>query len=145
MSIDTNEMTPMFAWNFTSGGSSSSSSDDTDNQLSFVDQKIGAFVVIIASVITFMTLGAMALRNYYWKKYGVDIFAQSGHGSRRQQLESDRALAEELQRRVNDEEREKERIMKRNDRRDWYEQYIKDFTMVRTVGVMAVILSRAWQ
>ena len=44
----------------------------------------------------------------------------------------DRALAEELQRQLNEEERQRERLSKRKERRMWYEYYIKPWTMVRT-------------
>jgi hypothetical protein len=138
MSVDTNG-TPWMPTNATQDSFSgdSSSSDDTDYvKVSFVDQKFG--VMVFLGVVIVLVLIVLVVREYCRKKYGVDIFAQSLNGSRNQlQQEGDRALAEELQRRVNDEEREKERITKCDERRVWYEHYIKDFTMVRTVEIMA--------
>lgn len=47
------------------------------------------------------------------------------------QYSQDRALAETLQRQLNEEERQRERLSKRKERRMWYEYYIKPWTMVR--------------
>ncbi len=47
------------------------------------------------------------------------------------QYSRDRALAETLQRQLNEEERQRERLSKRKERRMWYEYYIKPWTMVR--------------
>lgn len=46
------------------------------------------------------------------------------------QYYADRVMAEALQRRLNEEERERERVIKRKERRMWYEYYMKPCTMV---------------
>ena len=47
-----------------------------------------------------------------------------------EQYPEDRFLAETLQRRFDEEERDRERLAKRKERRMWYEYYIKPWTMV---------------
>ena len=47
-----------------------------------------------------------------------------------EQYPEDRFLAETLQRRFDEEERDRERMAKRKERRMWYEYYIKPWTMV---------------
>lgn len=47
-----------------------------------------------------------------------------------EQFYEDRALAESLQLRMNEEELERERLVKRKERRMWYEYYIKPWTVV---------------
>eukprot|EP00537_Pseudo-nitzschia_pungens_P007140 CAMPEP_0172362200 /NCGR_PEP_ID=MMETSP1060-20121228/5863_1 /TAXON_ID=37318 /ORGANISM="Pseudo-nitzschia pungens, Strain cf. cingulata" /LENGTH=411 /DNA_ID=CAMNT_0013084649 /DNA_START=70 /DNA_END=1305 /DNA_ORIENTATION=- len=49
-----------------------------------------------------------------------------------EQYYTDRVLAEALQRRLNEEERERERAVKRKERRMWYEYYMRPCTMVVT-------------
>jgi len=100
----------------------------------FSEQRFGAFVFVVTGVVTVVLLIIIFLREVYWRKYGVDICPNflSRRRPRRSDPneEADRAMAEELQRQLNEEEREAERIAKRKERREWYEQYIKDFTMV---------------
>jgi len=104
------------------------------SEASFSDQNIDSLVILAIAVVTLIFLFVMFNREFYLRKHGVDIFG-CGSMSRRQmrqtRLESDRAFAEELQRRLNEEEREAERISKRDERRLWYESYIQAFTMVR--------------
>jgi hypothetical protein len=86
----------------------------------------------------------MILREYYFKRYGVDvcrIFSTQERAAmerRRRadtdQQDADRALAEQLQRQLNEEEREAERLVKRQERRKWYEYYLRPLTMVRWCG-----------
>jgi hypothetical protein len=45
-------------------------------------------------------------------------------------------LAESLQSRMNEEERERERLVKRKERRMWYEYYIKPWTVVSRKEVL---------
>ena len=100
---------------------------------------IGFFVVVVL----FLIIG---LRDHYSRKYGYDIFDRWGQTWRQwrqnnDQVESDRALAEELQRRLNEDEREAERLAKRKEREEWYSMYINDFTMVRLI----FFLSWCWK
>ena len=59
------------------------------------------------------------------------IFCGESYVDRNQeQYAEDRVFAESLQRRVNEEERQRERLLKRKERRMWYEYYIKPWTKV---------------
>ena len=59
------------------------------------------------------------------------IFPGESRGSQNaEQYSEDRVLAETLQRRLNEEERQRERLSKRKERRMWYEYYVKPWTMV---------------
>lgn len=103
----------------------------------FADQRFGAFVFVVAGSAMFILFFAIFLREFYWRKYGVDLCPSYRGGNRRRETEqesSDRLMAEELQRRLNEEEREAERLSKRKERRTWYEIYIRDFTMTVTTG-----------
>ena len=103
-------------------------------EATFSDQNLDSLVFLAIAVVTLIFLFVVFNREFYLRKHGVDIFG-FGCRSRRlvsqTRLESDRAFAEELQRRLNEEEREAERITKRDERRLWYESYIEAFTMVR--------------
>jgi hypothetical protein len=124
-----------------------SGEDITTSTTSSSDQNLGAFVFLIAGTASFMLLFVIFYREYYWRKHGVDTWA--GYGctsrSRRQPThleESDRAgeAADELERRRMEEQRDAERIVKRNERRLWYESYLKAFSMVssNTQGVVVL-------
>ena len=59
--------------------------------------------------------------------------SNSNDGNQQQeQFDADRALAVELQRQLNEEDRETYRLTKRDERKKWYEYYMKDRCMVRT-------------
>ena len=101
------------------------------------DQNLGAFVFLIAGSACFMLLFVIFYREYYWRKHGVDTCSGYGCSSRsrgRQPThleESNRAgEADELERRRMEEQRDAERIVKRNERQRWYESYLKAFSMV---------------
>jgi hypothetical protein len=114
----------------------------TNSDFSFANAGLGAYVFLIAGSATAIILFVIFLREIYWRKYGVDISPGCLCCRRRDDhLESDRALAEEVQRRFNEEEREAERITKQNERRVWYESYMKKFTMVRDCKKY----NRAWR
>eukprot|EP00531_Pseudo-nitzschia_arenysensis_P012542 CAMPEP_0116148872 /NCGR_PEP_ID=MMETSP0329-20121206/18615_1 /TAXON_ID=697910 /ORGANISM="Pseudo-nitzschia arenysensis, Strain B593" /LENGTH=388 /DNA_ID=CAMNT_0003645087 /DNA_START=102 /DNA_END=1268 /DNA_ORIENTATION=+ len=51
-------------------------------------------------------------------------------GRDEEQYAEDRVFAESLQRRINEEERQRDRLLKRKERRMWYEYYMKPWTMV---------------
>jgi hypothetical protein len=109
--------------------------DTTPCTTSSSNQNLGAFVFLIAGSACFMLLFVIFYREYYWRKHGVDTC--SGYGcsrSRRQPThleDSDRAgEADELERRRMEEQRDAERIVKRNERQRWYESYLKAFSMV---------------
>jgi hypothetical protein len=99
----------------------------------FSNQNLDSLVFLSVAIVSIVLLFVIFNREFYLRKHGVDICAvfvcRSRGGQTR--LESDRAFAEELQRRLNEEEREAERVVKRDERRLWYESYIKAFTMVR--------------
>jgi hypothetical protein len=85
------------------------------------------YMVAASAFIIFATF----LRERCCQRCYDDKGSNSRRGGRRDaHLESDRALAEEVQRRL-DEEFDAERIIKENERRVWYESYMKKFTMVR--------------
>jgi len=59
------------------------------------------------------------------------IFCGESYVNRNQeQYAEDRVFAESLQRRLNEEERQRERLLKRKERRMWYEYYMKPWTML---------------
>mmetsp|Transcript_15247 Transcript_15247/g.37627 ORF Transcript_15247/g.37627 Transcript_15247/m.37627 type:complete len:623 (+) Transcript_15247:160-2028(+) len=61
-----------------------------------------------------------------------DNNSSSGNGGspQQEQFDADRTLALELQRQLNEEDRETHRLTKRDERRKWYEYYMRDRCMV---------------
>jgi hypothetical protein len=99
----------------------------------FIDKRFGIFVFVVAGSAVVILFVGMMVREYYWRKYGVDVCPTYSPRIRRQnsaELGRDRAVAQALQRQLNEEEREAERQVKRKERRTWYETYIMSFTMV---------------
>jgi len=96
----------------------------------FADQRFGLFVFLVAGGVAIVILALLTLRECYWKKYGRDLCLTRRRRTDAAQLGRDRALAEALQRQLNEEEREAGREAKRKERRLWYESYIIPFTMV---------------
>lgn len=108
---------------------------------SFMEESLGFIIFVMATITTVVLVFVIFLREYYFKRYGVDVcpklsLQQRDARSRRrradtEQHEGDRALAEQLQRQLNEEERETDRMLKRQERRQWYQFYLQQFTMVR--------------
>ena len=134
------------AYNYEAASASSSGG-------SFAEERFGLYIFVILGAVALALVALFATREFYLNKYNYDIFFLKSRGggripehdgsthsyTRRQlglgpsapsHIESDRELAEELQRRLNEEEREAERMQKRADRREWYSTYLKPFTMV---------------
>lgn len=105
----------------------------------FADQRFGAFIFVVSGTIALVLLLIIFLREFYWRKYRVDLCPNFRRGRRRQhqndQMDADREMAEELQQRLNEELREAERLAKRKERQAWYEIFIKDYTMVSNFRV----------
>jgi hypothetical protein len=116
-------------WMQTSVPNDSENAGGSGSDGSSTNQSFGTFVVFVIACTAgsiAILLFAIFLRELYWRTCG----ANKWHGDRRDaRLESDRALAEEIQRRFNEDE--EQRIIKENERRAWYESYMKKFTMVR--------------
>ena len=104
----------------------------------FEDHQTGIILFLVGFCVCGTLFVVIALRDYYFRKHGIDIIPNFRRVWRwrrdEDHLESDRALAEELQRRLNEDEREAERVAKRKERDEWYALYIKDYTMVRLLG-----------
>lgn len=92
------------------------------------------FAVTILSVLFVSCCGAgKSLKNCRAKLQFccTKIFPRQSHESQNpEQYSEDRILAETLQRHLNEEERQRERLVKRKERRMWYEYYMKPWTMV---------------
>ena len=124
-----------------SPSSSSSSSSKDDGTIPWNDQ-IGLLLFFVTTIISIFFLVVYSTRG---KKFCSLRRRQGGGGEgggnrqdgrryqnsqQQQQQLTDRVLAEELQRRLNEEERERDRLAKRKDRRMWYEYYMKPCSMV---------------
>ncbi len=98
----------------------------------FNDKRFGVSIFAVAGTIAVILMFIIFLREVYFRKYGMQCcFMFRRRRQRDDQVDGDRAMAEELQRRLNEEEREAERVAKRDEREAWYKIYIKDYTMVR--------------
>ncbi|KAG7340532.1 ring finger domain containing protein [Nitzschia inconspicua] len=112
---------------------------NTNHPDPFINERLGLIIFLISTITSVLLVLTMVLREYYFKRHGVDVcllFSSQERDAldrRRQavsnQQDADRALAEQLQRQLNEEERETERLLKRKERRKWYEYYLQPFTM----------------
>jgi hypothetical protein len=105
--------------------------DVQDADQGFLEGVFGvAFFMVIAVVAALIML--IFIREYYVRKYQVDICPMLNlFTGRDRQEQRDRALAEELQRQLDLEQQKPDLEAKRKDRREWYESFIKSYTMVR--------------
>lgn len=137
---------------------------------------IGLVVILVATLVSLTLIMSMAIREYYFRKHGIDICHNNNNtrcfflfsskqrrsqvgsndsndddnndggrrlerrssssqqnNNQREQYEADRALAMELQRQLDEEDRETYRLAKRDERRKWFEFYMRDRSMVRTI------------
>ena len=117
---------------------------DDESSQDFADERFGLFVFLVAGSVATVLIVVMFVREFYWHKYGVDVCPGTAarQASQQQeesaQIDQDRVMAEELQRRLNDEEREAERQAKRQERLKWYESFIQPFTFVSNITVLLV-------
>jgi hypothetical protein len=131
------------AWNETEGGTSRPQvSIHTEPNKPFIDERLGLIIFLISTITSVILVMTMVIREYYFKKHGIDVCPIFGHTRQEQaaiarrrhqnseQYNADRVLAQELQRQLNEEEREAERLVKRKDRRKWYEYFLTPYSMV---------------
>lgn len=120
-------------FNFDAGRESSS---DTNYTMSD-EQKKGMALFFAVTTLSVLFVSICSARNIF-KNFCASthfcfttIFCGESYVDRNQdQYAEDRVFAESLQRRLNEEERQRERVLKRKERRMWYEYYIKPWTMV---------------
>jgi hypothetical protein len=115
----------------------------------FIDERLGLIIFLVSTITSIALVLVMVVREYYFKRYGVDVcplFASNSAQERdamdrrrradSEQHNADWALAEQLQRQLNEEGREAERITKRKERRKWYEYSLKSRCMVSDMDVL---------
>jgi len=102
-----------------------------------VQEKTGMVLFFAVTIISILFVSICSVRQYFKNCRGITnsfctkIFSRESRETRySEQYYEDRVLAENLQRRINEEERERERLAKRKERRMWYEYYIKPWTMI---------------
>lgn len=117
---------------------SGASSSDEDTSLR---EQIGLILFFAATILSIFLVTFCSIRQFYyhtfgneddscWSKICCAMRHESGEGQESDQYFADRILAEALQRRLNEEERERERLAKRKERRMWYEYYMKPCTVI---------------
>ena len=99
-----------------------------------MSEQITLFLFFAATIASVFFVCICSLRQYCNSFCCHKLFHRGRRGSpesrNSEQYNVDRVLAESLQRRLNEEERERERAAKRKERRMWYEYYMKPYTMV---------------
>jgi hypothetical protein len=113
----------------------------SSDKLGFVADHFGLFMFAIVAGMTVLVLASLFIREYYYRRYGIDVCPGTGPRGRADgttatsaaQMRRDEELAQVLQRQLNDELREQDRVSKRQERQAWYEAYIKPLTMVRAI------------
>jgi hypothetical protein len=104
--------------------------DVQDADQGFLEGVFGVSFFMFISVVTALIM-LIFIREYYIRKYQVDMCPMLNLCPRRDRQEQrDRALAEELQRQLDLEQQEPDLEAKRKDRREWYESFIRSYTMV---------------
>jgi hypothetical protein len=121
---------------------SSTPSDDAGSSTSG-HQRMDAVLLFAITILSVLFLSICSVRQCFKNCSATScscctkIFPRDSREIRNlEQYYEDRALAETLQRRINEEERERERLVKRKERRMWYEYYIKPWTVVSRKGVL---------
>ena len=110
-----------------------------EEEESALHEQIGLVLFFVATIVSVLLIGVCSLRQYYCNYSNVadtccpkifrrGISPQSRTSS--EQYYVDRNLAETLQRRLNEEQRELERQAKRKERRIWYDYYMKPCSVV---------------
>lgn len=151
--------------NTTTGLSNGSNeAEASSSSLDGHNDRLGLIIFLVSALFIILLVVGIFAREYYYRKHGVDLCrGHSCHQRRRrrqrqgnednddangeidgpaeprrssEQYDADRAIALELQRQLNEEEREAERIAKRVERRKWYEFYLKERSMVSTTSRM---------
>jgi len=110
----------------TDAGSSTLGQQQTEAALLFVATIMCLIFVIICSWRQYFKNCSAASCSCCTKQFPRD----SREIQNLEQFYEDRTLAYSLQSRMNEEERERERLVKRKERRMWYEYYIKPWTVV---------------
>lgn len=108
----------------------------------------GLVFLLVAGVLLFIIVWFLLGRDYQYCKQGIHVWPRtvlqwlfhdqqrmggggpSPNGSVGDSYEADRALAEELQRQLNEEGRETDRMEKRKERERWYQYYMENSLMV---------------
>jgi hypothetical protein len=106
--------------------------DVQDADQGLLEGVFGISFYMAISVVTALIM-LIIIREYYVRKYQVDICPMLNLcPGRARQEQCDRALAEELQlqRQLDLEQQEPDLEARRKDRREWYEYFIKSYTMV---------------
>ena len=109
----------------------------------FIDERLGLIIFLVSTITSIALVLTMIVREYYFKRYGVDvcpIFSSSSPQERdaldrrrradSEQHDRDWALANELQMQLNEDEREAVRAIKRKERRMWYAYFLEPYCMV---------------
>ncbi|KAL3925206.1 MAG: hypothetical protein SGILL_000563 [Bacillariaceae sp.] len=127
---------------FIPGNSNSTQQPPQTQSQPFIDERLGLIIFLVSTITSIFLVLTMILREYYFKKHGIDVcplFSWTSPQERAAmtrraraanlQHDADWALAEILQRQLNEEGREGGRIAKRQERRKWYEYFLKPHTM----------------
>lgn len=109
----------------------SSSNDDAS---SFLYDRLELLVLLVCASAVIVLVVLILARECCKRKYGIEmcnaIRRRSHSHQRGDTYDADRALAEQLQRQVDEEDQEADRQAKRKDRLRWYEYYMNDSSMV---------------
>jgi hypothetical protein len=118
--------------------------DNAKDGSSLLNERFGLFVFLVTGCVALVLFVSMIVREFYWRKYGLDVCPGAHLRSRPRgvvdQIDQDREMAEELQRRLHEEEREAERQTNRKERQAWYESYIQPFTFVSVLFSSTIFL-----
>jgi len=124
---------------------SSSSSLSEDVEIPPWNEQTGLILFFAMTLISILIVIFYSVRQHCYHRTGFDICPikifcflrgeqgenqQDSPGQNSEQYHEDHILAEALQRRLNEEAREQERLEKRRERKMWYEYYMKPCSMV---------------
>ena len=128
------ETSPPSPDGFTTQSTYGSYSEETGTSIS-EQQKSGMILFFAVTILSVLFVSICSAREWFKNCtvaacYKKICCRESQDIQNSDQYYEDRVLAENLQRRLNEEERQQERLSKRKDRRMWYEYYMKPWTIV---------------
>jgi hypothetical protein len=116
---------------------STTSASSTHDDMAFDDENLGLLFLLFAAILIVILVVIMVARDCHYRKQGIEVWPRSAFRRRQEgaratgeTYEADRALAEELQRQLNEEEHMSERLAKRKERQRWYEYYLENSSKV---------------
>lgn len=98
------------------------------------------FIAVMIGSSSFLAILMFTMRSWCYERYRRNCCPGALPESRRQQLWRERVAAEQRQRAMDQEVHEQSKATRREERRAWYNTYLKPFTMVCDADVVSLCI-----